>query len=92
MLRPSAGVASNMGSDIAQDKDAVRFCIVIFRDAILDSKLIGSEIPDLHAWLHKVDRDERRKRNDRVLDIIDMRESMVFDVPMNKWWQRGRGS
>lgn len=43
MLRPYAGIASIMGHDIAQDKDAVRFCIdVIFRDAMLDGKLIGS--------------------------------------------------
>ena len=61
MLRPSAGVASNMGRDIAKDKDAVRFCIVIFRDAMLDGKLIGSEIIDIHARLHGMDRDKRRK-------------------------------
>jgi ABC-2 type transport system ATP-binding protein len=93
MLRPSAGIASIMGRNIAQDKDAVRICIdLIFQDAMLDSKLIGREIPDLHARLHKVDRDKRRKRIDEVLDIIDMRESVVFDVPMSKWWQRGLGS
>lgn len=93
MLRPSAGVASILGRDIAQDKDAVRFCIdVIFRDAMLDGKLIGSEIIDLHARLHGMDRDKRRKRIDKVLDFVDVRESMVFDVPMNKWWQRGHGS
>lgn len=92
MLRPSAGVASILGRDIAQDKDAVRFCIdVIFRHAMLDGKLIGSEIIDLHARLHGMDRDKRRKRIDKVLDFVDVRESMVFDVPMNKWWQWGLG-
>ena len=89
MFRPSAGVASIMGRDIAQDKDAVRFCIdVIFRDAMLDGKLIGSEIIDLHARMHGMDRDKRCKRIDEVLDFVDMRESVVFDVPMNKWRQR----
>ena len=93
MLRPSVGIASIMGRDIAQDKDAVRFCIdVIFRDAMLDGKLIGSEIPDLHARLHGMDRDVRCKRMDEILDLIDMRESEVFDVPMNNWWHRGRRS
>lgn len=93
MLRPSAGIASIMGRDIAQDKDAVRFCIeVIFRDAMLDGKLIGSEILDLHARLHGMDRDKHRKRIDKVLDFVDMRESMVFDVLMNKWRQRRKSS
>jgi len=93
MLRPSAGIASIMDYDIAHDKDAVRFCIdVIFRDAMLDGKLIGCEILDLHARLCGLGRGMRRKRIDKVLDMVDMRESDAFDVPMSKWWQRGRGS
>ena len=89
MLRPSAGVASNMGRNIAQDKDAVRLCIAIFRDAILDSKLIGSEIPDLHAWLHGMNRDKSRKRMDEVLDLINMRENEGL---MSEWQHRWRTS
>ena len=90
MLRPSAGVASILGRDIAQDKDAVRFCIdVIFRDAMLDGKLIGSEIPDLHAWLHGMNRDKSRKRMDEVLDLINMRENEGL---MSEWQHRWRTS
>ena len=90
MLRPSAGIASIMGRDIAQDKDAVRFCIdLIFRDAMLDGKLIGSEIIDLHARLHGMDRDKRRKRIDKVLDLINMRENEGL---MSEWQHRWRTS
>ena len=90
MLRPSAGIACIMGRDIAQDKDAVRFCIdVIFRDAMLDGKLIGSEIIDLHARLRGMDRDKRRKRMDEVLDLINMRENEGL---MSEWQHRWRTS
>ena len=79
-----------MGRDIAQDKDAVRFCIdVIFRDAMLDGKLIGSEIIDLHARLRGMDRDKRRKRIDKVLDLINMRENEGL---MSEWQHRWRTS
>ena len=90
MLRPSAGIACIMGRDIAQDKDAVRFCIdVIFRDAMLDGKLIGNGIPDLHARLHRMDRDVRTKKMDEVLDLMDMRESKGL---MSEWQHRWRTS
>jgi len=90
MLRPSAGIPSIMGRDIAQNKDAVRSCIdVIFRDAMLDGKLIGSEIIDLHARLRGMDRDKRRKRMDEVLDLINMRENEGL---MSEWQHRWRTS
>lgn len=74
-----------------QDKDAVRSCKgVVCQDAVLGSKLAGRKILDLHARLHGMDRDMRRKRIDEVPDIVDMRKSEAFDDPMNKWllWRK----
>lgn len=89
MLRPFAGIASVMVRGIAQDRDVVRFCIDIIFRAANDGKLIGSEIPDLHARLHKVDRNVRGKRIYEVSDIVDMREIEAFDDPKSKWRDRG---
>jgi ABC-type multidrug transport system ATPase subunit len=56
---------------------------------MLDGKLIGSEIIDLHARLHGMDRDKRRKRIDKVLDLINMRENEGL---MSEWQHRWRTS
>lgn len=91
MLRPSESIASIFGHDIIQEMDAVRSCIdVIFQNARPDGKFI--ENLDFHARLHGMDRDKHRKRIDNVLDFVDMRESMVFDVLMNKWRPRRKSS
>ena len=47
---------------------------------------------DFHARLSNIDRDVHRKRIDKVLDIVGMREIEAFDDPISRWRNRGRRS
>ncbi len=76
-----------------QEMDAVRSCMgMAFQDAVLDSKLAGSENQDFNVQLHSMDRDVRGKRMDKVLHLVDISESEAFDDPISKWRQRRKRS
>jgi len=58
----------------------------------LGGKLTGRENLDFHARLSNIDRDVHRKRIDKVLDIVGMREIEAFDDPISKRRHRRRRS
>jgi ABC-2 type transport system ATP-binding protein len=58
----------------------------------IGGKLTGRENLDFRSRLSNIDRDVYRKRIDKVLDIVDMREMEAFDDPISKLQQRKRRS
>jgi ABC-2 type transport system ATP-binding protein len=71
LLRPSAGEARVLGHDVVRERPAVRRAIgIVFQESSLDTELTGRENLDLHARLYHLD--DRAKRIDRMLELVDM--------------------
>jgi ABC-2 type transport system ATP-binding protein len=73
LLKPTSGRAEVAGFDVARDRDNVRKSIgVVFQEPALDGKLTGRENLEFHAMMYGIGRDERRKRIDEVLALVDL--------------------
>jgi len=75
LLKPTSGYAEVAGFDVAKSRDSVRKSIgIVFQEPALDSKLTGKENLDFHAMMYHIERDERRRRIDEVLRLVDLTE------------------
>ncbi len=75
LLKPTSGYAEVAGFDVAKSRDSVRKSIgIVFQEPALDSKLTGKENLDFHAMMYNIERDERRRRIDEVLRLVDLTE------------------
>jgi ABC-2 type transport system ATP-binding protein len=75
LLHPSNGSAKLSGYDITKKRDDVRQHIgVVFQEPALDTELTGKENLDFHARMYGLSREERKKRIDEVLHLVDLEE------------------
>ena len=75
LIEPTAGQALVGGIDVVRDPSSVRARIgLVFQDTTLDDQLTARENLEFHAFLYDVPRSERRRRIDRVLEMVELSE------------------
>jgi ABC-2 type transport system ATP-binding protein len=73
LLRPTSGRAEIAGFDITTRRDDVRKSIgIVFQEPALDGKLTGRENLEFHTMMYGIGRDERRRRIDEVLGLVEL--------------------
>jgi ABC-2 type transport system ATP-binding protein len=73
LLRPTSGRAEVAGFDITARRDDVRKSIgIVFQEPALDGKLTGRENLEFHTMMYGIGRDERRRRIDEVLGLVEL--------------------
>ena len=75
LLKPTSGTGRVNGFDILSHPADVRRSIgIVFQDPSSDDVLTGRENLYLHALMFGVPREERRKRIDYVLSLVDLQD------------------
>jgi ABC-2 type transport system ATP-binding protein len=75
LLKPTSGTGRVNGYDILSHPADVRRSIgIVFQDPSSDDVLTGRENLYLHALMFGVPKDERRKRIDYVLNLVDLQD------------------
>lgn len=75
LLTPTKGSAHVASFDIIKERDKVRKKIgVVFQDPALDTELTGQENLDFHARMYGLSKDERKKRINEVLKLVDLED------------------
>ena len=75
ILRPSSGTASVNGFDIIKQPAEVRKSIgIVFQDQSLDDRLTGKENLEMHARLYAVKKNQREKRINEVLELVELKD------------------
>jgi ABC-2 type transport system ATP-binding protein len=86
LLRPDGGSAIVMGSDLQSKAGEIRKSIgIVFQDPSLDEKLTGRENLEISAALYKVPKNKRKKKINRMLDVVglgDRADSLVRTYSM----------
>jgi len=73
LLNPSSGYAEVAGFDITTNRDDVRRNIgIVFQEPALDDKLTGWENLEFHAMMYGLDKEERRKRIENALELVEL--------------------
>jgi ABC-2 type transport system ATP-binding protein len=73
LLRPTSGTAEVSGFDVARNRDDVRKSIgIVFQEPALDSQLTGRENLEFHAMMYGMGREERRRKVDEVLGLVEL--------------------
>jgi ABC-2 type transport system ATP-binding protein len=73
LLKPTSGRAEVAGFDVARSRDSVRKSIgIVFQEPALDSKLTGRENLEFHAMMYGIEKAERRRRIDEVLNLVEL--------------------
>jgi ABC-2 type transport system ATP-binding protein len=81
LLRPTSGSAEVAGFDVSRDRDDVRKNIgVVFQEPALDSQLTGRENLEFHAMMYGLGREDRRRRIDEVLGLVELVEKAGVQV------------
>jgi len=75
LLRPTSGNAKIGPFDVSKERDDVRKSIgVVFQETALDGKLTGRENLEFHAMMYGLRKDERKKRVDEVLKLVELKD------------------
>ncbi|MCW1309185.1 MAG: ATP-binding cassette domain-containing protein [Candidatus Nanoarchaeia archaeon] len=75
LLKPSAGTAKVNGFDIIDQASDVRKSIgIVFQDPSLDDRLTGRENLEMHAMLYGIGKEERERRINEVLKLVELEE------------------
>jgi ABC-2 type transport system ATP-binding protein len=73
LLKPTSGYAEVAGFDVVEEKDRVRENIgVVFQELALDEKLTGRENLEFHAMMYGLRGEERRKKVEEVLGLVEL--------------------
>ena len=73
LLIPTQGTADVAGYDIIKQRNNVRKSMgVVFQEPALDTELTGAENLEYHARMYGLDRDNRKKRIDAVLKLVNL--------------------
>ncbi|MDQ2654143.1 MAG: ATP-binding cassette domain-containing protein [Chloroflexota bacterium] len=73
LLRPTSGVATVNGFDVARQPNEVRSSIgIIFQDFSLDERITAEENLRFHCMIYHVPRAERQQRIAQVLEMVDL--------------------
>jgi ABC-2 type transport system ATP-binding protein len=97
LLKPTAGYGEVAGFDISKNKDEVRRSIgVVFQEPALDTKLTGKENLEFHAMMYGLGREERKRRVQEVLELVELTEKARILVEnysggMKRRLERARG-
>jgi ABC-2 type transport system ATP-binding protein len=74
LLYPTSGSAKICGYDIVEDRDQVRSSIgIVFQDRSSDWWLTGRENLDFHSRMYNVSSEERKRRMEEVLALLDLK-------------------
>ena len=97
LLKPTSGHAEVAGFDVSKNRDAVRNSIgLVFQEPALDNRLTGRENLEFHAMMYGMSKEERRKRIQAVLELVeltDKRDVLVdnYSGGMKRRLEIGRG-
>src|SRR2546427_2043429 len=81
LLTPTAGVARVAGIDVVHDPAAVRQRIgLVFQDPSLDDQLTGRENLEFHAFVYSVPAQDRRRRIDEMLALLQLTDRASSQV------------
>jgi ABC-2 type transport system ATP-binding protein len=73
LLTPTSGIARVAGIDVVRDPAAVRQRIgLVFQDPSLDDQLTGRENLEFHAFIYSVPAQDRRRRIDEMLTMLQL--------------------
>jgi ABC-2 type transport system ATP-binding protein len=73
LLKPTSGRAEIAGFDVAKSRDDVRKSIgIVFQEPALDGKLTGRENLEFHAMMYGIEKNERKRRIDEVMKLVDL--------------------
>jgi ABC-2 type transport system ATP-binding protein len=85
LLHPTSGSAKICGYDVVKGQDKVRSCIgIVFQDRSVDRRLTGRQNLDFHARMYSMSKDEREKKIEEVLNLLELKgkENIpLSDVP-----------
>lgn len=85
LLYPTSGSGRICGYDIVRQRDQVRSSIgIVFQDRSSDWWLTGRENLDFHARMYSLSSEERKRRLDEVLALLDLtgKENVkLYDLP-----------
>ncbi|MBI4933307.1 MAG: ATP-binding cassette domain-containing protein [Actinobacteria bacterium] len=77
LLKPTGGTASVAGFDVGSDPEKVRLRIgVALQEAALDPKQSGREVLDLQGRLYGLSKEERLRRVDELLTLVDIGDAI----------------
>ena len=97
MLRPTSGQLRLAGHDVTRERDSARKSFgIVFQDPSLDEELTAYENMDLHASLYSIPKNERSKRIQTLLELVELwnrHDSMVktFSGGMRRRLEIARG-
>ncbi len=75
LLTPSSGSAKVAGYDIIKERDKVRRNIgIVFQEPALDNRLTGRENLEFHATMYGMNKEERKKRINEVLELVELKD------------------
>jgi len=75
LLKPSSGFAEVWHRNIVKEQDAVRRSIgIVFQDPSIDTELTGRENLDFHARMYGLSKEERGKRINEVLNLVELND------------------
>jgi ABC-2 type transport system ATP-binding protein len=81
LLKPTSGSADVAGFDVTRNRDNVRKSIgIVFQEPALDSQLTGRENLEFHSMMYGMGREDRRKRIDEVLGLVELTEKARVQV------------
>jgi len=73
LLSPTSGKAAIDGFDVTRDMEKVRESIgLVFQDPSLDDRLSARENLEFHAYAYRIPKEERERRMDEVLDMVEL--------------------
>jgi len=85
LLYPTSGSAKICGYDVVKERDQVRSSIgIVFQDRSSDWWLTGRENLDFHARMYKLGGQERKKRIEEVIALLDLKGKenvKLYDLP-----------
>src|SRR2546423_15408640 len=84
LLTPTAGIARVAGIDVVRDPAAVRQRIgLVFQDPSLDDQLTARENLEFHAFVYIVPAQDRRRRIDEMLDLVQLADPAASPTKTN---------
>jgi len=73
LLKPTSGEAKINGYDVVKEAAKVRQSIgIVFQDPSLDDRLTARENLDIHGRLYHMSREERQRRIEEVLEMVEL--------------------
>jgi ABC-2 type transport system ATP-binding protein len=85
LLHPTSGSAKISGYSVIKERDAVRGCVgIVFQDRSSDWWLTGKENLDFHARMYNISSEERKRKIEEVLDLLELKGKeniKLYDLP-----------